>query len=90
MAYNKLTQEEKRVIEEKGTEMPFTGEYDDFSLTVHLSAAGAIIPCIVPKQNLMLSAAGRHLMIRSQMLSKQYLTQMVSVLKSSVPTAAHI
>jgi peptide-methionine (R)-S-oxide reductase len=28
--YNELTQEEKRVIENQGTEMPFTGEYDDF------------------------------------------------------------
>ena len=28
--YNELTQEEKRAIEDKGTEMPFTGEYDDF------------------------------------------------------------
>ncbi len=30
MAYNSLTPEEQRVIERKGTEIPFTGEYDDF------------------------------------------------------------
>ena len=28
--WNKLTQEEQRVILHKGTEMPFTGEYDNF------------------------------------------------------------
>lgn len=30
MAYNELAADEKRVIEDKGTEMPGTGEYDDF------------------------------------------------------------
>ncbi len=30
MAYNQLTSEEKRVIEGKGTETPFEGEYDNF------------------------------------------------------------
>ena len=31
MNYNKLTTEEEKVIVYKGTEPPFTGEYDDFN-----------------------------------------------------------
>lgn len=30
MSYNTLTPEERNIIEGKGTEAPFTGEYDDF------------------------------------------------------------
>lgn len=30
MAYNNLSSEEKRIIENKGTETPFSGEYDNF------------------------------------------------------------
>ena len=30
MKYNELTDEEKYVIEDKGTEYPFTGKYNDF------------------------------------------------------------
>ena len=29
-SYNKLSQEEERVMIQKGTEAPFTGEYNDF------------------------------------------------------------
>jgi len=30
MVYNNLTPEEKRIIENKGTEVPYTGKYDNF------------------------------------------------------------
>lgn len=30
MNFNRLSEQEKRIIEDKGTEAPFSGEYDDF------------------------------------------------------------
>ena len=30
MSYNKLSDKERRIIEDKGTEPPFSGEYDNF------------------------------------------------------------
>lgn len=30
MKFNKLTESEKKIVEEKGTEAPFSGEYDNF------------------------------------------------------------
>jgi len=30
MKYNSLTKDEKQIIEEKGTELPFSGKYDNF------------------------------------------------------------
>ncbi len=32
MTYSRLSEAEKRIIESKGTEAPFSGEYDDFYL----------------------------------------------------------
>jgi methionine-R-sulfoxide reductase len=43
MNYNPLTKEEEHIIVDKGTEAPFTGEYDDFFLegTYHFRRCNA-------------------------------------------------
>jgi len=56
MEFNPLTNEEKRVIEDKGTEKPFSGKYNDFY------ADDAMRHYFHRKQNSMPDADGQHLM----------------------------
>ena len=44
MGFNELTREEKHVIEDKGTEMPFIGKYDNF----HEEGAFICRKCNIP------------------------------------------
>ncbi len=55
---NQLTDEEKRIIEGKSTERPFSGEYDDFTKRELIFAANAIILYFLLMLNLMPNADG--------------------------------
>ena len=65
-SYNQLSAEERFVIEGKGTEQPFTGEYDDFYEEVSMSAGGATPNSIDPSTSSTLVAAGRRSIKRFQ------------------------
>ena len=58
MSYNPLTEEEKKVIEEKGTEKPFSGKYDE------LFAENAERRSTLQKTNSIPVAAGQVLMMK--------------------------
>jgi len=68
MKYNHLTAAEKHIIEEKGTEAPFSGEYDDFYVPGTFICRRCNLPLFSSKAKLMPIAAGRHLMTISPVL----------------------
>ena len=67
MDWNELTDGEKQVIEDKGTERPFSGEYVNFYKPVFMSAESATtLSTHLIRQNSTPGAGGLHLMIISQ------------------------
>jgi len=64
MKLNKLTEEEQAVIIGKQTEVPFSGEYDEFSKKECIFVGNAIIRFILRRQNSNLAAAGLALMTK--------------------------
>jgi len=70
-SYNTLTAEETRVIEDKGTEAPFSGEYDDFYEPGTFICRSVMRRCFPAKRNLMPIVAGQHLMLMFRMQSSE-------------------
>lgn len=68
MKYNKLSPEEERVIINKGTEMPYTGEYYNNKEKVHTPAASAGRSFINPRINLIRIVAGPVSMMKLRVL----------------------
>ena len=87
--FNPLTEKERRVIEQKGTEYPFTGEYDDFyeeggysmSSLRRANYTGLTI-------NSTPTAAGRPSTKKSPARSNGCRTPMATASRSNAPTAA--
>lgn len=61
MKLNKLTPEEERGIVQKGTEAPYSGEYEKFNQEAFIPAEDVGLLCTAQKTSLTLIADGRAL-----------------------------
>ena len=88
--WNKLTAAEARVIEDKGTEYPGTGELLAIIKKALISVAVAMLHYIVPILNLTATAAGPVLMMKFPVLLQGSPIRMEKEQKLNVPIAAPI